>query len=232
MAANGSNRQTAMPQMARQEGAKTSRAQRSRDGTRAKLLWAAEQVVAENGVDSTTIGAITSAADVAVGSFYNHFTSKIEIAELIFSVHAQQLAQVNNQVFNREPDPALAVAYIQKLFLTRAVADPVWGWFVVRATNDIPRVTNAFAADATRHIEIGIEAGRFHTASVPVVVRILLISLIAGMRDILEGGVGRDRPNRIVQSHLQMLGLPLDEAGRLADTRLPAYTARLFTRRG
>ena len=188
-------------------------------------------MIAAKGVEGTTISDITETADVAVGSFYNHFASKTEILEAIFSFHAAMLARINEEVFKQESDPAAAVAVIQKLFLTRAVTDPVWGWFLVNASGDLSRVSEAFSPAAARHVRRGIQAGRFHTDSVPVAVRIILVSLVAGMRDILEGS-GRDRPTRIVQSLLQMLGMPVDEARKLADRRLPGYVAGLFDRSG
>ena len=210
------------------DAARPSRARRSRENTRAKLIKAAERMIADKGVEGTTISDITNEADVATGSFYNHFTSKTEIAEAVFVARAGELARINDQIFLRERDPAQAIAYIQKVFLTRAVADPVWGWFVVHATSDMPQMSQAFSPAATDHVQLGIEAGRFRTDSVAVAVRIILVSLIAGMRDVLEGEAGRDRPARIVQALLQMLGMPIDEARTLADKRLPAYIGRMF----
>jgi AcrR family transcriptional regulator len=205
------------PKIAAAVAAHPSRAQRTRENTRAKLIEAAERMIAGKGVEGTTISDITNAADVATGSFYNHFTSKTEIAEAVFAARANVLVRINDQIFLREPDPAQAIAYIQKVFLTRAVADPIWGWFVVHATSDLPQMSHAFSPAATAHIQRGIEAGRF-----------ILVSLIAGMRDMLEGQTGRDRPARIVQSLLQMLGMPIDEARALADKRLPPYVGRIF----
>ena len=216
------------PKIAIAVAAHPSRAQRTRENTRAKLIEAAERMIAGKGVEGTTISDITNAADVATGSFYNHFTSKTEIAEAVFAARANVLVRINDQIFLREPDPAQAIAYIQKVFLTRAVADPIWGWFVVHATSDLPQMSHAFSPAATAHIQRGIAAGRFRTDSVAVAVRIILVALIAGMRDMLEGQAGRDRPARIVQSLLQMLGMPIDEARSLADKRLPPYIARMF----
>lgn len=205
-----------------------SRAERTRDLTRAKLVEAAGRVMAEKGVEGTTIAEITEAADVGTGSFYNHFSSKTEVAELIFLQHADELARINSIVFERESDPAVAVAYIQKLFLTKAVADPLWGWFVVRATTDLPQMSHIFAEKAAEHVRQGRDLGRFNPADVDVAVRIILVALTAGMRDLLEGRAPPGSTERIVQSLLQMLGIMPDEAKTLSRRRLPAYVALMF----
>ena len=59
-----------------QAAAAVERGARRRHQTRRALLDAARQVIGERGVDATTIGEITERADVAFGSFYNHFESK------------------------------------------------------------------------------------------------------------------------------------------------------------
>lgn len=204
-----------------------SRAQRTRELTRAKLLEAANRVMAEKGVDATTIADITEAADVSTGSFYNHFQSKLEIAEQIFLRHASSFAKVNVAVFDRETDPAQSIAYIHKIFLTRAVQDPLWGWFVVHATTDLPQVSNVFAKTAAEHVRAGQSAGRFDIADVDVAVRIILVALIAGMRDLLEGEKPAKWTEHIIQSLLQMLGLTAKEAKALSQKPLPDYVGRL-----
>ncbi|MGZ5311085.1 MAG: helix-turn-helix domain-containing protein, partial [Solirubrobacterales bacterium] len=52
------------------------RQQRRRERTRGRLLEAARDLFAEQGVEATTIAAIAERADVGFGSFYNHFESK------------------------------------------------------------------------------------------------------------------------------------------------------------
>ena len=59
------------------------RGARRREQTREKLVAAAWRVMARKGVDATAIAEITEAADVAFGSFYNHFASKEAIVEAV-----------------------------------------------------------------------------------------------------------------------------------------------------
>jgi len=56
-----------------EETERTNRAQRRAAQTRASLLVASRQLLSERGFTNVTISDITDRADVALGSFYNHF---------------------------------------------------------------------------------------------------------------------------------------------------------------
>lgn len=217
------------PDATRQTTPRSNRAQRAREATRAKLIDAAERVMARKSVDGTTINDITEEADVATGSFYNHFGSKTEIAELVFLRHAEELARINDSIFAGETDPARAISYIQKLFLTRALSDPVWGWFVVHATTDLPQMASAFTLSAASHIAQAKGAGRFDTDSVDAAVRIILLTLTAAMRDLLENKRDASWADDIVQCLLQMLGMAREEARALAVQPLPEHVMALLS---
>ncbi|TWC76437.1 TetR family transcriptional regulator [Rhizobium sp. SJZ105] len=202
--------------------AKLSRTERIRESTRAKLIEAAERTMAAKGVDATTIADITEAADVGTGSFYNHFKTKSELAEIIFRSHADDLYNVSMSIFESVEDAALGIAYIQKTFFTKAVRDPVWGWFVVHATSDLPELGEIFGAGAADHIKRGQEAGRFKPVNIDVAVRIILVVLTTGMRDLLLGEKPAGWAEDIVGSLLQLLGVPNDSAVELSRLPLPA----------
>jgi len=205
-----------------------SRATRKREQTRQKLIDAARIVMAERGVDGTNISDITNQADVGIGSFYNHFPSKWELAETIFLQQADDLAAINSTVFAKEKDPAQAIAFIQKIFLTKAVNDPLWGWFVVHATTDMPQMAKVFAKPAKEHLLQAQAAGRLQVADFDIAVRLILLALTSGMRDLLEGNCQSDLGELIIQSLLQMLGLSCEEARTMSHEPLPDYVGNLF----
>jgi AcrR family transcriptional regulator len=66
---------------------------------------AAERLFLENGVEPTSVEQITTAADVAKGTFYLHFSSKEEIRIALGDRFAQQLlARVRSAVAERRED--------------------------------------------------------------------------------------------------------------------------------
>lgn len=195
--------------------------------TRQKLIAAALKVMSQKGVEGTAINDITEAADVGFGSFYNHFSTKAEIALAVFEVHADELASITRRIAEREHDRAVAIAYILRVFMTKANSDPVWGWFIVHASNGLPEVSRVFAQQGTQHIREGREAGRFTITCDNAAMRVILSSLLATMRGLLEGNLRSSDVSETSQCLLRMLGVPGEEAQALSKRRLPAYISKL-----
>src|SRR3954471_7520115 len=74
----------------------SDRRSRRKAETRTKLVEAAKTLVARQGVEGTRIQEITEEADVGFGSFYNYFSSKDELIEVVLAeVVAAQGAAIN-----------------------------------------------------------------------------------------------------------------------------------------
>ncbi|WP_295010523.1 TetR/AcrR family transcriptional regulator [uncultured Microbacterium sp.] len=124
-------------------------ATRSRENTRARLLDAAAQVFAEEGLDGATVEAVCERAGFTRGAFYSNFASKDELfLELAGAVSAERLGAVRErideltasgalaadcdpttlvqQVMDTGTDDRLGVMLLSEIRL-RAVRDPVWG---------------------------------------------------------------------------------------------------------
>ena len=209
--------------------ARPTRRTRSREATRQKLVDAALQVVARKGLEATAIADITEEADVGFGSFYNHFSSKVEIAMSVFERRANELAEINDMIGEREADTATAIAYIQRLFLTKAVEDPVWGWFIVHTTNGLPEMSRVFMTRGKRDIERGVAQGRFSIACTDTAMRIILASLLGTMRALLDGDIEDSAVADTIECLLRMLGVEPAEAKALSRKKLPAYIDRRFS---
>jgi len=210
---------------------KSTRGARSRQATRQKLVAAALKVFSRKGWDATAIGDITEEADVGRGSFYNHFKTKDEIAMQVFEWHANDLAAINDMIGAHEGDTATAVAYIQKVFLVKAVEDPIWGWFVIHATNGMPEMSRVFMERGKRAIARGVEQGRFSVSSVETAMRIILAALLATMRAFLEKPPATRTVNETIECLLRMLGVDAAEARMLSLKKLPTYVTRQFSKR-
>jgi AcrR family transcriptional regulator len=204
---------------------KPERGRRSREVTRQKLIAAALRVMSKKGVEGTAIADITEEADVGFGSFYNHFKSKAEIAETAFINHLEELGKTTKKIAAREDDPAQAVAFIQRTFLTKAIDDPVWGWFVLNAGGVLPELWRVFAEQGTADIRRGNDEGRFSISCEVTAMRVILASLLATMRLLLSGDAPSGTVAETIECLLRMLGVPGDEARKLSRRRLPAYVS-------
>lgn len=65
--------------------------QRKRDRTRARLLWATAQVIAEKGLDRLRAPDIAAAAGVSVGAFYVYFIDRDDAARQVLTAFVERL---------------------------------------------------------------------------------------------------------------------------------------------
>ena len=99
-----------------------------------RLLGAARELFGEQGVGETRIGEITERADVAAGSFYNHFADKDAIVTTLLSEIAEEQGARVDRLTREIEDPASVVAYAHRHFVRLALADPVFGQLVIRSS--------------------------------------------------------------------------------------------------
>lgn len=185
--------------------------------------------MAEKGFEQCTIEEITRAADVGFGSFYNHFESKDDIARAVFSQRAAEIGDITDDISRRESDKAVAISYIQRMFLTKAVHDPVWGRFIVRAQDSQRQMNETFVVRAAADIGIGVAEKRFTIHCVETAADITIAALISGMSRILAGGPSEQITAETIECLMRLYGIEPKEAGKLANLPLPEYVAAYFS---
>lgn len=139
---------------------------RRRARTRAALLQAGQSLFAVQSVDAVSIDDIVVAADVAKGSFYNHFPDKETLArEIAVTVRAEAEAQVD--LANAGvTEPASRMARGQAVFVRYAVRNPERARAMMRlhagATLPNAPMNRGLRAD----IEAGLADGSFRDLTV------------------------------------------------------------------
>jgi AcrR family transcriptional regulator len=198
-----------------------NRAERRRLRTRAALLAAAREVFASQGVGATTIQDITEAADVAKGSFYNHFDSKNAILRAVAEQTLAELAPALDML--TEPmrdDPARVIAVCLRHTLRTCVEDPILGWFTLRAGEVIAVGDVALGSYGRRDIRRGIETGRFHFDDVELACTMIGGGAEALLRRRLEGELPAEAEVAFATHALRLLGVPAGEASAIAGEEL------------
>lgn len=202
--------------------AKVSRGNRSRANTRHKLIEAAQRVMAEKGVEPTTIADITERADVGFGSFYNHFTSKEDIVSTIVTLRADEFVKMVRIIMSREDDIATALAFNIKAFLSKALADPIWGWFVIRTQGLVPQIDELFRNEIRKDLQRGVRDAKFDI-SVDTAAQITLGALISVLRSILEKSASINAIGETSEYLLRLYGVSHERARELSRLPLPQY---------
>lgn len=201
---------------------------KSRIRTRKKLIDSVQRLIAVKGFEQMTIEDITNGADVGFGTFYNHFHSKEDIASALFLEKNHEIARMIGTINESEPDRALSITYIQKLFLTQAIQNEIWGWFIVRSHSTHKVMSDSFNEQAISDISEGVAQGRFNLTCIETAAQITIAGLIAAMRSLLEGEAAPNTVSNTIECFMRMYGLTPEEAREIANLELPAYVVDLF----
>jgi AcrR family transcriptional regulator len=201
--------------------AQTGRRARKAEETRKNLLSAARAQMAHGGSDSLTIGSITSAADIGLGTFYNYFASREEIIDAVILDEVESLGNRLDRLTAGMTDAAEIYSFSLRHLMHTAVSDPVWGWLVVRLGIAQQGLLSQLGPRAARDLQIGIDSGRFDIPDLEVATATTFGSLLAVMRDYLRSDKKQDPSDVYAESLLRMVGLPPAEAREIAHRKLP-----------
>jgi AcrR family transcriptional regulator len=202
-----------------------TRGTRRRERTRRRLTDAATLLIAEKGVSGLRISEITERADVALGSFYNHFKTKDELVEAVVADTIEARAQAIVARMATIEDPAEVVSFACRRVVRIAFDDPELAWLFVnldRADALFETIVHRYALDA---LEAGLSAGRFDLTDTHLALTVMVGGAIAVMRAILDGRCGPDVDAEFAEATLRSLGLDRADAREVAGRTLPALTA-------
>lgn len=209
--------------MTEQDDGAPTRRERRKARTRSALVRAAQGFLAAGRTD-VPILEITQAADVGMGSFYNHFDSKEQLfhaaVEESLDAHGALLDELTAEI----EDPAEVFARSFRLTGRLHRRQPELSNVLLRNGLAIATSDRGIARRVRRDIEAAARAGRFTVKDVE-----LAMTIVAGAALCL-GQLLHDRPDRddaqatdqVTEDLLRMLGVPADEAREICRRPLPA----------
>ncbi|WP_204081337.1 TetR/AcrR family transcriptional regulator [Mycobacterium riyadhense] len=199
--------------------ASPNRLQRRKQRTREALISAAQGFIA-TGKLNVPIQDISQAADVGVGSFYNHFESKEELFEAaineVLDAHGALLDALTAAI----DDPAEAFAISFRLtgrMFRRPDSRIVLNHGLRMITAD-----RGLAPRAKRDIAAAAAAGRFREAD-PQLAMAVAAGALLGLGQLLQDEPDRDAAratDQVTEDLLRMFGLSADDAHRLCNMPL------------
>jgi AcrR family transcriptional regulator len=198
-----------------------TRRERRRERTRAALLDAARALITEKGVAGLRIQEITDGADVALGSFYNHFESKEELVEAVVAESLGSLADALATPLAADQDPAELVGIAIRRFMSVAYDDPDFARLVVHLNHVDDLFVTAVHPGARRAVQLGIESGRFDVPDLEVSVTGIVGGALAIMRAIVDGRLGVGADAVYARAALRAFGVPDAEAADIVARPLP-----------
>ena len=157
-------------QAAEEAVAPLTRTERRQQRTRANLVAAIRKLTAEKGVDALTIRDIAEEADIAMGSFYNHFESKEALLNEAVEQIVSQSAGLIDAINAKLDDPLEIIATAFATFDGIIQNDPILGWFIVRVSAHNPELSSTMRNSFFRDVNKGIDSGQFSVPNVSIAV--------------------------------------------------------------
>jgi AcrR family transcriptional regulator len=201
-----------------------ARVDRRRKRTRRALVAAARRILSSRGTTNVSIQDITDEADVGLGSFYNHFTSKAELFEVAAGEALEEYGQELDARSAGLDDPAEVFALGVRLTAGLASTQPAVAQILVQAGETFLVSDRGLAPRARRDIQRGLDAGRFTVPSADVA----LVATAGAVLTYVE--VALASPDRFDDTSvdalasllLRMLGLSARSAAAVVRRPLPA----------
>ncbi len=203
-----------------------SRLDRRKARTRAALIAAGQRILAERGTTEVAVQDITDQADVGLGSFYNHFTTKAELFEAaVFDLLDTFAAGIDAARAGMD-DPAELVAVGVRLTCRLATTRPAVARVFVLSGPDFLIADRGLAPLALRDIGQGMATGRFTVARPALALALVGGSVLAFLQIRLTGDLLTDADaDDLAATVLGTLGVPPDEAAEIAHRTLPVLAA-------
>lgn len=199
-----------------------NRLDRRKARTRAALIRAAQTLIAA-GRTNVPILEITQAADVGMGSFYNHFETKEQLFEAAVEAVMDGYGQMLDDLTADIEDPAEVFACSFRLTGRLNRREPELSRVLLNNVLRLLSADSGLAPRARRDIATAMEAGRFDVEDLDVAVTMTAGALLA-LGQLLHDQPERDverTTDRVAEDLLRMLGLPRRQAQRICALPLP-----------
>lgn len=204
------------------QGGTPNRLERRKQRTRAALIRAAQTFIAAGKVNVPVLE-ITQAADVGMGSFYNHFDSKDELftaaVNEVLDAHGTLLDQLTESL----DDPAEAFACSFRLTGRLFRRRPQESQVLLANGLSLMSSDRGLAPRALRDITSGVRAGRFRVDD-PKLALAVAAGALLGLGQLLVDEPERDdaeAADRVTEDVLRLFGMAADEAHDICQRPLP-----------
>lgn len=197
----------------------TPRPDRRRVRTRTALLRAGQALFAERSVEGVSIDDIVAAADVAKGSFYNHFPDREALARELADLARTSVEAMVAHVTAGVDDPAERVARAICAFARQAAENPVGARAMLRLFPAAGIPDHAMNRGVRADVQAGLAAGRFSGLALESAVLMTVgVAQIATARSLEQRERGKPLARDLAFGLLRGLGLDTASARAVAET--------------
>lgn len=178
-----------------------------RERTRAALLDATVRIVADKGVEALKISDITTLADLANGTFYNHFTDKDEILrEAAHGIAVEVSRQLDAEMEGIEDAPTRVVK-ATAAFIDISLSEPDWAAIMLASADRLPEWRDDAVKYLRSDLQRGVDQKKFDVNVNAFLIRQIIALITVAIMVQLDGGVDRKITRQACESILRLLGM-------------------------
>ena len=199
-----------------------NRLERRKQRTRMALIKAAQSMIAAGKLNVPVLE-ITQAADVGMGSFYNHFDSKEELFEAAISDVLDAHGAVLDELTADIEDPAAVFACSFRLTGRFFRERPQESRILLNNWGALLSSDRGLAPRAMRDINAAVAAGRFHVEDPELTLSVAAGALL-GLGYLLQSHPDRDAgatADAVTEDVLRMFGMSAEAAHEVCALPLP-----------
>lgn len=152
---------------------------------RDRLIAAGAKVIAELGSQKATIDDFVTEAKVSRGTFYNHFSTREEMLEAIWTSRGHAPFTEILLACRGILDPAEHLSAVTRLVLQQAMLDPTWGWLILALSGDISTVNDDLREYPVPDLVAGQSGGIFHFDDLKCTADLVVGAVRAGLHVLL-----------------------------------------------
>jgi AcrR family transcriptional regulator len=190
-----------------------SRTARRQAQTRADLIAAAREIIAESGVEALRVSDVTARADVAFGTFYNQFKTKDDIVEAVVAETIVGLAHSVEESPEFD-DPAEALVASTRAIVRIAYDDPPLARLLVKLEQAEARFERIIRPQAGALLERGVTQGCFVIDDFETTLTMSIAGAFEVIRGILDGRLGERADLVCAEMLLRIAGVTPKRAAR------------------
>jgi AcrR family transcriptional regulator len=212
--------------MPERNGGTGNRTDRRKARTRAALIRAAQVFIAEENLN-VPILEITQAADVGLGSFYNHFDSREQLFDAAVEEALDRQGALLDEVTADLADPAEVFAQAFRLTGRLHRLRPDISKVLLNRGLGLISSDKGLAPRAHRDITAGMRTGRFSAIRDPELALTIVGGAVLALGRLLHDHPDRDAAqvtDHITEDLLRMFGLTAAEATEICARPLPDLT--------
>ena len=199
-----------------------NRLERRKQRTRMALVKAAQSMIAAGKLNVPVLE-ITQAADVGMGSFYNHFESKEQLFEAAVADVLDSHGAVLDQLTADIEDPAAVFACSFRLTGRFFRERPQESRILLANAGALLSADRGLAPRALRDIKVAVAAGRFHVED-PELTLAVAAGALLGLGYLLQAQPDRDAAvtaDAVTEDVLRLFGMSPEDARQICALPLP-----------